>query len=492
MTDSIASTPGFAAELDRFHTALEQAQELALEHLGTITERPVSHLATWDEMRAALDEPLPETGVAADVAIAEWLERAAPGIVGSAGPRFFGWVLGGVTPAALGGDWLASALDQNAGMWGASPAAAQTEQVVLRWLKELFGLPAGWAGAVTSGATMSNLVGLAAARQWAGEQLGFDAAEDGLAGHPVIPVISSSEIHASARKALGTLGLGRTAVRTLRSIAGRLDLGALDTELAAIEGPAIVVANAGEVNTGQFDDLRAIAERLEQRGSSWLHVDGAFGLFAAASPRYRYLLDGIERADSVASDGHKWLNVPYDSGFAFVRDERLLRRAFSASGAYLAQGPGEGPDPMHSVPEMSRRFRALAIWCALRADGREGYQAMIERCIDNAQAFAAWIEQTPDLELMNSAPLNVVSFRVAPPDATEDERDAITRAACRRIQEGGKVFVTPTVWNGHAAIRAAFDHWATTAEDTALLESEVLRAVERVISIKRDLGSQQR
>lgn len=476
MTDSALETSAFAGELDRFHAAMEQAQELALEHLGTITERPVSRMATWDDMRTALDEPLPETGITPEAAIAEWFERAAPGIVGSAGPRFFGWVLGGVTPAALGGDWLASALDQNAGMWGASPAAAQTEQVVLRWLKELFGLPAAWAGAVTSGATMSNLVGLAAARQWAGEQLGFNAAEDGLAGHPVIPVISSSEIHASARKALGTLGLGRSSVRTLPSVHGRLDLEALDAELAATTGPVIMVGNAGEVNTGQFDDLNAIADRLEQRGSSWLHVDGAFGLFAGASPRFRHLLAGIERADSVASDGHKWLNVPYDSGFAFVRDERLLRGAFSATGAYLAQGEGDGPDPMHSVPEMSRRFRALAIWCALRADGRAGYRAMVERCIDNAHAFAAWIEQTPGLELMNSAPLNVVSFRIAPHDSTEDERDALTRATCRRIQENGKVFVTPTVWEGHAAIRAAFDHWATTAEDVELLKAEVLRA----------------
>lgn len=476
MIDSTLDTPTFAGELDRFHTAMEQAQELALEHLGTVTERPVSRMATWDEMRTALDEPLPETGTAPEAAIAEWFERAATGIVGSSGPRFFGWVLGGVTPAALAGDWLASALDQNAGMWGASPAAAQTEAVALRWLKELFGLPAEWAGAVTSGATMSNMVGLAAARQWAGEQLGFNAAEDGLAGHPVIPVISSQEIHASARKALGNLGLGRRAVRTLPSINGRLDLDALDAELATIDGPVIVVGNAGEVNTGQFDDLQAIADRLERRGSSWLHVDGAFGLFAGASPRYRHLIAGIERADSVGSDAHKWLNVPYDSGFAFVRDERLLRNAFSASGAYLVQGPGEGPDPMHSVPEMSRRFRALAIWCALRADGRAGYQAMIERCIDNAHAFASWVERTPALELMNSAPLNIVSFRVAPANSTEEERDALTRATCRRIQENGKVFVTPTIWEGKAAIRAAFDHWATGPGDVALLEEEVQQA----------------
>ncbi|MGH2549312.1 MAG: pyridoxal phosphate-dependent decarboxylase family protein [Thermomicrobiales bacterium] len=476
MTEQSVQNPPFAGDLDRFRAAMEQAQELALEHLGAITDRPVSRMATWDDMRAALDEPLPETGTDPESAIAEWVERAAPGIVGSTGPRFFGWVIGGVTPAALGGDWLASALDQNAGVWGASPAAAQTETVVLRWLKELFGLPAEWAGAVTSGATMSNLVGLAAARQWASEQLGFNAAEDGLAGYPVIPVISSGDIHASARKALGTLGLGRNAVRTIPSIDGRLDLAAFDAELASIDGPVIVVGNAGEVNTGQFDDLNAIADRLEQRGPGWLHVDGAFGLFAGASPRFKHLVAGIERADSVAADGHKWLNVPYDSGFAFVRDEGILRSAFSASGAYLAPNAGDGPDPMHSVPEMSRRFRALAIWCALRADGRAGYQAMIERCIDNARSFADWVDRTAGIEIVNSAPLNIVSFRIAPPNLSDDAQDAFTRVTCRTMQENGKVFVSPTIWQGRPAIRAAFDHWATNAEDVELLEAEVLRA----------------
>ncbi len=477
MVRSATDPVPYTEQLDQFDAALAQAQALAMEHLGASNDRPVSRLATWETMRAALDEPLPESGIAPEAALAEWVERAAPGIVGSTGPRFFGWVIGGVTPAALGGDWFASALDQNAGMWGASPAAAHTEQVVLRWLKELFGLPAGWAGTVTSGATMSNLVGLAAARQWAGEQLGFNAAEDGLAGHPVIPVLSSSEIHASARKALGTLGLGRNAVRTLPAPNGRLDLDAFDAALNEIDGPVIVVGNAGEVNTGQFDDLHGIADRLERRGNGWLHVDGAFGLFAAASPRFRHLTAGIERADSVGSDGHKWLNVPYDSGFAFVRDERVLRDAFSAAGAYLLPASGDGPDPMHSVPEMSRRFRALAIWCALRADGRAGYQAMIERCIDNAADFAAWVTATDGLELLNDAPLNIVCFRLAPAGTSDEERDALTRAASRHIQAGGRAFVTPTVWDGHAGIRAAFDHWATTAEDVNVLKDAVVDAM---------------
>ncbi|MBA3416325.1 MAG: aspartate aminotransferase family protein, partial [Chloroflexia bacterium] len=354
-----------------FPDALATTYDLALSHLRTLGDRPVSRAATPAEMATALDEPLPEHGCRPADAVTEWLRRADKGIVAGSGPRFFGFVNGGTTPAALAGDWLAAALDQNAGLWSMSPAAAQTELMVLRWLKELFGLPPAWEGAVTSGATMANLVGLAAARQWVGGKLGFDPAQDGLGGHPVIPVVSSTEIHASAVKALGTLGLGRGTIHRVPAIGGAIDLDALDRTLAGIPGPVIVVGNAGEVNTGAFDDLDALANRCAiHADGAWLHVDAAFGLFAAASPRFAHLTHGIERADSVAADAHKWLNVPYDGGFAFVRDGASLRAAFDATGSYLAAAPGAGWNPLSHVPEMSRRFRALSYWCALRADGR--------------------------------------------------------------------------------------------------------------------------
>jgi glutamate/tyrosine decarboxylase-like PLP-dependent enzyme len=466
--------------LDHFadiEAALNQAQQLALEHLRGVDSRPVSRLATWDEMKAALDEPLPETGTAPDAAIAEWAERAAPGIVGSAGPRYHGFVLGGSTPAALGGDWLASALDQMTGMWSASPAAAQTEQVVLRWLKELFGVPASWGGAITTGGTMSNLTGLAAARQWAGEQLGFNAAEDGLAGHPVIPVVSSTEIHASARKALANLGLGRKSVKTVAAPNGIIDLKDLERTLAAIEGPVIVIANSGEVNTGQFDDLNGMADVLEKRGNTWLHVDGAFGLFAAASPGLKHLMAGMERADSIASDAHKWLNVPYDCGFMFVRDQEYLLRSFSTAGAYLVPVGGDGPDPVHGTAEMSRRFRALSIWCALKAAGRSGYRELVERCVMNAADLADWITETNGVELMNPATLNIVCFRFTADGLSGEEQDVANRAALRRMQENGRVFCTPTLWNGRTAIRAAFSNWSTTSADVDLLKEEIARVI---------------
>jgi glutamate/tyrosine decarboxylase-like PLP-dependent enzyme len=464
-------------QYQEIESALDKARSLAAAHLQGVDSRPVSQMASLSVMREALDEPLPETGTPAAEAIAEWAARAAPGIVGSAGPRFFGFVIGGSTPAALGGDWLASALDQMTGLWSSSPAAAQTEQVVLRWLKELFGIPERWGGAITSGGTMSNLAGLAAARQWAGERLGFDAANDGLAGHPIIPVVSSTEIHASARKALANLGLGRSSVRTVPAPGGRIDLRALDKELKDVSGPVIVVANAGEVNTGQFDDLHGMADILDRRGNAWLHVDGAFGLFAAASPALKHLVAGIERADSIASDAHKWLNVPYDCGFMFVRDQRYLLESFSTSGAYLAPVGGDGPDPVQGTPEMSRRFRALSMWCALKAEGREGYRNLVERCVLNAADFADFVSETSGLELMNPAPLNIVCYRFAPAGMSDEEQDAANKAALRAMQENGRVFCSPTVWNGRAAIRAAFGNWSTTPEDVAVLKEEVLRVM---------------
>ncbi|HCZ17688.1 MAG TPA: aspartate aminotransferase family protein [Candidatus Accumulibacter sp.] len=452
--------------------ALVRAHALASAFLQSLPERPVAALPSPDEMAAALDEPLPEAGCDPAAAIDEWFARAERGITASPGPRFFGFVTGGVTPAALAGDWLASAIDQNAGLWASSPAAAQTELVVLRWLKELFGLPADWAGALTSGATMANLVGLIAARQWAGRQLGFDAAGDGLAGQPPIPVVSSTEIHLSAVKCLGTLGLGRNQLRKAAAPGGSVDIAAMAALLREVAGPVIIVGNAAEVNTGQFDDIAALADlRDAHPGGAWLHVDGAFGLFASASPRFAHLGRGIERADSVASDAHKWLNVPYDSGFAFVRDAAILREAFAAGGAYVLGSAGW--DPFTHVPEMSRRFRGLAAWCALKAFGRQGYRAVVERCVDNAAAFARWVETTPGIELMNPAALNIVCFRILGRGRDEAATDELNRTAVRAIQGDGRAFVTGTVWNGHAAIRAAFDNWQTTLDDVALLQGAV-------------------
>ena len=466
--------------------ALDHAHALSRAWVGGLDDQPVSLRLGPEEMATLLDEPLPEAGIDAAAAVSEWLERARPGITASPGPRFFGFVNGGSTPAALAGDWLASAIDQNAGFWLSSPAAAQTELVVIDWLKDLFGLPAEWTGAMTSGGTMSNLVGLAAARQWAGQQRGFDPAADGLAGHPPIPVISSTEIHASALKSLGTLGIGRNTVRKVAAPGGAVDLVALERALDETEGAVIVVANAGEVNTGAFDALREVAALCRAHpDGAWLHVDGAFGLFAAASPKYRSLVKGVELADSVAADGHKWLNVPYDCGFAFVRDADALRGAFNATGAYIAATAGSGRDPSSHVPEMSRRFRALPAWCALKAYGRDGYRQLVERCCANASAFSDWVEATSGVEALAPTPLNIACFRAIEPGLSGDETDELNRSTVAAIQRDGRAFVTATIWNGRTAIRAAFDNWATTPDDVVILQEAVADARETAL---RDMG----
>lgn len=310
LSDADPSTDADHDPFAGFAPALDAVREIAGAYLAGLPERPVSRAATLAEMERALDGPLPETGTDPAAALREWFERAEAGIVASPGPRFFGFVNGGSFPAALAGDWLASALDQNLVAWASSPAGAQTETVVIRWLLDLFGLPPGWGGTLTTGATMANLVGLAAARQWAGERMGFDPAADGLSGNPRIPVLVSEVTHASVRKALATLGLGRTATIEIPAPGGVMDPVGVRDALARLDGPAIVVAGLGEVNTGETDDLTAIADaRDDHPHGVWLHVDGAFGLFAALSPRTAGLVAGVERADSVATDGHKWLNV---------------------------------------------------------------------------------------------------------------------------------------------------------------------------------------
>lgn len=460
--------------------ALEHALQVASRYVESLPTRPVAHPVTPEEMQAALDEPLPETGCDPVAAIDEWLERAERGIVASSGPRFFGYVIGGTTPAALAGDWLASAIDQDAGLWDATPASVHTELTVQRWLKELFKLPAAWTGTMATSATHANLIGLAAARQWAGTQRGFDPADDGLGGQAPIPVISSTEIHMSARKCLATLGLGRSSLTTIPAIDGQVNLDALERALSEIDGACIVVANAGEVNTGAFDPLDQIADLCERHpGGAWMHVDGAFGLFVRLLDERADELAGIERADSVAVDAHKWLNVPYDSGFAFVADEASLNAAFRSSAAYIPEG--NYPDPGAQVPEMSRRFRGLPAWCALKSYGRQGYEALVRRCIDNAALLGVKIEASDDLELLAPVNLNIVCFRYAPPHLDESERDAFNARAIREIQGDGRAFVTPTTWKGKGAIRAAFDNWATQPHDVEILWSAITEIGKRLL-----------
>lgn len=470
--------PSRGADASEWTDGLDAAHRLASSFLTTLRSGPVSQHAGPAEMASRFSMPFPRTGCPAEEAVQEWFTLAEPGIVRSTGPRYFGFVTGGATPAAVAGDWLASAIDQNAGTWLMSPAAMQTELTVIRWLLELFRLPSSWSGAMTSGATMANLCGLAAGRQWLSEQLGFDAASDGLGGHPPLRVISSTEIHQSALKALAILGLGREAIVKVPAKDGVVDLEAFQAVLDDSETPVLVVANAGEVNTGAFDPIRDLAQRCSRhRQGAWLHVDGAFGLYSALSPQHRELLDGIDQADSVASDAHKWLNVPYDCGFVFVRETDVWRRAFNATAAYLnLDGQPAVWNALDYVPEMSRRFRALAAWCALRAAGRAGFEAIVARSIANAEQFAAWVSQAPELELAAPVHLNIVCFRIRE-NAASGDTDVLTARLSENIQRGGKAFVSFTRWQDRAAIRAAFDNWSTTAADVEVLQDAVRSAL---------------
>src|SRR5919198_1218043 len=348
----------------------------------------------------------------------------------------------------------------------------------IQWLLELFDLPSDWSGVLTTGATTANFTGLAAARQWWGEQHGVDVSQTGLPGLPPVPVLSSKFIHVSALKALAMLGIGRASVKDCSDSKGKLDPYALEAALRALDGaPAVVIANAGEVNAGHFDPIRQVAE-VARAHSAWVHVDGAFGLFARVSPRTAALADGVELADSVISDGHKWLNVPYDSGFAFVRDESYLRTTFAAGAAYLPDVTDERPIFGFMGPELSRRARSLAVWATLRAYGRSGYRAIVERCLDNAAHLASLIEDAEDMELLLPAPLNIVFFRYRPPGVPEDELDELNLRIEEQILKDGRVYAGTTKWAGVVGFRPAFVNWRTQRED-----------VELVLETVRDLGS---
>jgi glutamate/tyrosine decarboxylase-like PLP-dependent enzyme len=462
---------------DESYAALERIAAEARDYLETLAEGPVRSAGS-DEAAARFGGPLPEEGIGTLPTIEELLEAGAEAHVRSAGPRFFHWVIGGSTPAALAADWAASLLDQNAGGWDASPVAVRLEQVAIDWLLELFELPEAWSGVLTTGATMANFTGLGAARQWWGEQQGVDVSNAGLAALPQMPVLSSGFIHVSALKALAMLGIGRDSVSECSDAEGKLDPSALDAALRSLDGrPAVVVANAGEVNAGHFEPIRAIAEVVREHGG-WLHVDGAFGLFARVSPRTAELADGVDLADSVIADGHKWLNVPYDSGFTFVRDPKYLLASFSAGAAYLPEAEDERPVFGFMGPELSRRARSFAVWATLRAYGRDGYRAIVERCLDNAAHVTRLVEEADDLELLAPAPFNIVFFRYRPPEVPEEELDELNLRIGRQVLKDGRVYVGTTKWNGVVGFRPAFVNWRTTTADAELILETV-----------RDLGA---
>jgi glutamate/tyrosine decarboxylase-like PLP-dependent enzyme len=395
--------------------------------------------------------------------IEELVAAAEPGVVAIPSGRYFGFVIGGGLPAALAADWLTSAWDQNAGLYVGGPSASVVEQVVREWVCDLLGLPPTASIGFVTGTQMGSVTALAAARFRVLEQVGWDVGQAGLAGAPRVRVFVGEKRHVTVDRALRLLGLGAPDVVAADS-QGRLDVAALRDALRSGEGPAIVCAQAGEVNTGAFDAFDEIADAAQEHGA-WLHVDGAFGLWAAASPRLRALVQGVERADSWITDAHKWLNVPYDSALVLCADPEAHRGAMTVSASYLIQDDTRATrDQVDWVPEFSRRARGFAVYAALRSLGRSGLAELVEGCCACARRFADGIVELPGVELLNDVVLNQVLFRFESDQRTDD--------LLHRVQDSGDVWMSGTVWDGRRAIRISVSNWQTTEDEVDLaLES---------------------
>jgi glutamate/tyrosine decarboxylase-like PLP-dependent enzyme len=437
---------------------LRETADLAADFLESVPERPVFPRVELDDLRARLGGRVPEGPTDPHAVVRELAAAGDTGAVAIPGGRYFGFVIGGAVPAALAADWLTSAWDQNAGLYVAGPAAAVVEEVAGAWLAELLGLPADVSFAFVTGTQMAHATALAAARNQVLAEAGWDVERDGLAGAPRIRVLAGEKVHSTLPRALRLVGLGTgSIVPVAADDQGRMRADSVRGALAAGEGPTIVCAQAGEVNTGSFDPFEEIADAAEEAGA-WLHVDGAFGLWAAASPRFAHLTAGAERADSWSTDGHKWLNVPYDSGIVLCSRPEAHRRAMSVYADYLIHADEGGPrDQMDWTPEFSRRARGFTVYAAIRSLGRSGIAELVERCCDHAARFAAGIAKIPRVEVLNEVVLNQVLFRFG-----SDER---TQAALAAVQESGIAWMSGSVWQGRQAIRLSVSNWQTTAED---------------------------
>jgi len=443
---------------------LRDATNRAIKYLDATSERRVSSSASALEGLAGFAKPLQDQPLEPGKVLEELDTLGSPATVASAGGRFFGFVIGGSLPAALAANILSAAWDQNAVLEVTSPVAAALEKVCRAWIADLFGLPPGVEVGFVTGATMANFTGLAAARHALLQGQGWDVEGQGLFGAPPITVIVGEEVHVSLLKALSMLGLGRDrVVKVGVDGQGRI----IPEQIPQIQGPTIVCLQAGNVNTGACDPLDEVAARLHGT-AAWVHVDGAFGLWAAASPSRRHLLRGLDRADSVATDAHKWLNVPYDSGLVIVRDKRHLNAAMSSSAAYLAEG--ETRDPHLFVPEMSRRARAIEIWAALRSLGKAGLADLIDRSCEDAQRFAEAFRRA-GYQVLNEVVTNQVLVSFGSPE--------VTREVLARVQQDGTCWCGGTLWQGKTAMRVSVSSWATT-------ERDVSRSIEAILRIAAD------
>jgi glutamate/tyrosine decarboxylase-like PLP-dependent enzyme len=470
-SETTGETPGETSSAQIVDEALLlRAQAHAAAYLRSMPERHVGAQATRDELLAALRTPLGAQGQDPTSVLDALAAQGARGTMASAGPRYFGFVIGGTLPVALAADWLTSTWDQNPGIYATSPVMSVIEDVAREWLLDLFDLPRTSSLGFVTGCQMANFTGLAAARHGVLRRAGWDVEADGLAGAPRIHLITSAESHITVDVSLRYLGFGtRSLLRVETDGQGRMRADRLRRLLENLHGPTIICAQAGNVNTGSFDPLREIAEAAREHGA-WLHVDGAFGLWARTSDTLRPLADGIELADSWATDAHKWLNVPYDCGVVISRHAEDHRASMTSTAAYLVQTKGVERDAVDWVPEFSRRGRGVPVYAAIRALGREGVAAMIDRNCANAKQMADLLRRDPRVQVLNDVVLNQVLVRFG-------NDDDLTRAVIAGVQEEGTCWLGGTTWQGLAAMRISFSNWSTSKEDVARSGEAILRVL---------------
>ena len=458
---------------------LERTLAHALKYREAEPDASVAATSTHAELLARLNLPLLDDGIAPDQIVDELVLAVQGGLANTTGGRFFGWVIGGSLPSALAADWLTSAWDQNAGAFAVAPAASVVEEVAGGWLKELLAIPAEASFAFVTGCQMAHVTCMAAARNALLAARGWDVEQQGLAGAPAVRILTSAEVHGTVPRAARLLGLGERSVVALPSdTQGRLAPEVLEAALAAEpDAPAIIVLQAGDLNLGAFDDFSALIP-IARRYNTWVHIDGAFGLWVAATPRLRHLLCGAELADSWATDGHKWLNVPYDCGYAFVRDTEAHRRSFSVHTAYVAAS--ETRDSLDWTPEFSRRARGLATYAAIRELGRDGVAALIDRCCAHCHALATRIGTLDGAELVAEPQINqgLVRFLSPQPDATEADHDRFTDRVTTAILATGEALFSNTTWRGRRAMRISVCNWQTSEADV----DRVVTAVGHALS----------
>lgn len=450
------------------NSLLDLARDRASDFLRELPDRHVGAQVSRDELVAALHVPLSDDGED-PAAVIDALSRGADrGLIACAGPRYFGFVIGGSLPVALAADWLTTAWDQNAGTYATSPAASVIEDVCREWLLELFDLPRTSSVGFVTGGQMANFTALAAARHGVLRRAGWNVEDDGVAGAPPVHLVVSAAAHITIYSSMRMLGFGtRALVKVDADEQGRMRAGTLRETLRSLDGPVIVCAQAGNVNSGAVDPLREIAEVAHER-NAWLHIDGAFGLWGRTTASKRALLDGCELADSWANDAHKWLNVPYDSGIVIVRDAAAHRASMTSTAEYLEQTSGVERDNFDWTPDFSRRARGFAIYAAIRALGRRGIASLIDGCCDRAREFAEILGRDKRVTILNDVVLNQVLVRFS-------NSDDITRDVIARVQREGTCWLGGTTWQGQAAMRISVSNWSTTAEDVEKSAAAILR-----------------